>query len=66
LLLAIRPFALLGAYVRQQAWRVEVDQKVRIAALLWGMDIVIGRGAVGFQAMRLFQVRNILLLENLM
>jgi hypothetical protein len=41
-------------------------KKVRVVALLWGMDVVIGRGAVGFQAMRLFQFRNILLLENLM
>ncbi|AMW84523.1 hypothetical protein AK972_3723 [Pseudomonas yamanorum] len=41
-------------------------KKVRVAALLWGMDVVIRRGAVGVQAMRLFQFRNILLLENLM
>jgi hypothetical protein len=55
LLLAIRPFALLGTDVQQQSWKVDVDQKVEKVALLWGVVVFIGVPLIVFQLMRLSQ-----------
>jgi hypothetical protein len=50
---AIRP--LWGTDVQQQSWKVDVDQKVGKAALLWGVVVVMGVSRVLFQRMRLSQ-----------
>ena len=50
---AIRPF--WGTDVQQQSWKVDVDQNVGKAALLWGVVVVMGVSQRMSRRMRLSQ-----------